>query len=97
MFKFIKKILLKHLTGARVKASYDDLTLEEKVACNEMWRLHKSCLEKIVKIVIGDVIQQYARNNRETEFAKEILTLQNDLIMTYHDLIEREQRRRGHK
>lgn len=94
MFKYFKKTLLKYLTRNRIKPSYDDLSYEDKVSCNEIWRIHRSPVQKIAKIVIGDVIQQYAKTKREVEFAKEILTLQNDLIKTYHDLVEKNQKGR---
>ena len=95
MIKRLKNKLIKFLLGYRIQPSYDDLTYDEKIKCNELWRDHSNLMKKIVKIVIGSVIQEYAKNDKEIEYAKEILTLQNDLIESFHDLIKEEKRKKN--
>lgn len=74
----------------KLKASYDDLSYEEKLNCFTLWRDYAGLNEKIVKIVLGNVIEDYAKDSEQVDFARKILQLQNVMICSYWRKIEEE-------
>lgn len=78
----------------KTKLEFNDLELSEKADLFTMYRDNSLLLEKIVRIVLTDVIENRAKSKRDIEFAREILPLQNELIATFYKIIKEEQAKR---
>jgi len=90
LYNRLKTKLINLVLCSRIQSSYKDLSIQQKFDAYSLHKDYAGLNEEIVKIVIGEVIQNYAKNDREVEFARDILTLQNDLIKMYHDIVEKQ-------
>jgi hypothetical protein len=93
IYNRIKSKLINFILCGRVKPSYEDLSIQEKFDAYSLHKEYSKLNEKIVKIIIGEVIQNYAKNDREVSFARDILTLQNDLLKTYYDIVDKQKQK----